>query len=31
MSRLRRSLGVPGLIRTVVRRGYRLDAVRLHG
>jgi uroporphyrinogen-III synthase len=24
MSRLRRSLGVPGLITTVVKRGYRL-------
>ena len=30
MSRLRRSLGVPGLISTVVRRGYRLNAFRLH-
>lgn len=29
ISRLRRSLDVPGLISTVVRRGYRLDAVRL--
>ncbi len=27
ISRLRRSLGVPGLITTVVRRGYRLNAV----
>lgn len=26
ISRLRRSLGVPGLIATVVRRGYRMDA-----
>jgi len=26
ISRLRRALGVPGLIETVVRRGYRLDA-----
>ncbi len=31
MSRLRRSLGVPGLISTVVRRGYRLNASRLPG
>ena len=31
MSRLRRSLDVPGLITTVVRRGYRLNAFRLHG
>lgn len=31
VSRLRRSLGVPGLIATVVRRGYRLDACRLPG
>ena len=29
MSRLRRSLGVPGLISTVVRRGYRLNASRV--
>ena len=29
MSRLRRSLDVPGLISTVVRRGYRFNAVRL--
>jgi uroporphyrinogen-III synthase len=29
VSRLRRTLGVPGLITTVVRRGYRLDAVRV--
>jgi uroporphyrinogen-III synthase len=29
MSRLRRSLAVPGLITTVVRRGYRLNATRL--
>ena len=28
MSRLRQSLGVPGLINTVVRRGYRLAGVR---
>lgn len=28
MSRLRQSLGVPGLITTVVKRGYRLNAVR---
>jgi uroporphyrinogen-III synthase len=28
MSRLRRSLGVPGLITTVVRRGYRLNVTR---
>ncbi len=28
MSRLRRSLGEPGLITTVVKRGYRLNAVR---
>lgn len=26
LSRLRRSLGVPGLLTTVVKRGYRLDA-----
>ena len=26
MSRLRRSLGVPGLITTVVKRGYRLGS-----
>ena len=31
ISRLRRSLDVPGLISTVVRRGYRLNAVRLPG
>lgn len=31
ISRLRRSLDVPGLISTVVRRGYRLNAARLHG
>jgi len=30
ISRLRRSLDVPGLISTVVRRGYRLNAARLH-
>ncbi len=30
MSRLRRSLHVPGLISTVVRRGYRLNAFRVH-
>jgi uroporphyrinogen-III synthase len=29
LSRLRRSLGVPGLITTVVKRGYRLNATRL--
>ena len=29
MSRLRRSLGVPGLISTVVKRGYRLNAARV--
>jgi uroporphyrinogen-III synthase len=29
MSRLRRSLGAPGLITTVVKRGYRLNAERL--
>lgn len=28
MSRLRQTLGVPGLIGTVVKRGYRLNAVR---
>ena len=28
MSRLRQALGVPGLITTVVKRGYRLNAVR---
>ena len=28
ISRLRRSLGVPDLVRTVVKRGYRLNAVR---
>ncbi len=27
LSRLRRALGVPGLITTVVRRGYRLNAI----
>ena len=29
MSRLRRALGVPGLITTVVKRGYRFNAVRM--
>jgi uroporphyrinogen-III synthase len=29
MSRLRKTLGVPGLISTVVKRGYRLNATRL--
>ena len=29
MSRLRRALGVPGLITTVVKRGYRLNASRV--
>ena len=29
ISRLRRTLDVPGLITTVVRRGYRLNAVRI--
>jgi uroporphyrinogen-III synthase len=29
MSRLRRSLGVPGLITTVVKRGYRFNASRV--
>lgn len=29
ISRLRRSLAVPGLITTVVKRGYRLNAVRV--
>ncbi|MFP5282242.1 MAG: uroporphyrinogen-III synthase [Actinomycetes bacterium] len=29
MSRLRRTLGMPDLITTVVKRGYRLNAVRL--
>jgi uroporphyrinogen-III synthase len=29
MSRLRRALGVPGLISTVVKRGYRLNASRI--
>lgn len=29
MSRLRRALGVPGLVTTVVKRGYRLNAVRV--
>jgi uroporphyrinogen-III synthase len=29
MSRLRRALGVPGLISTVVKRGYRLNAYRV--
>ncbi len=29
VSRLRRALGVPGLITTVVKRGYRFNAVRL--
>lgn len=28
ISRLRRSLGVPGLVKTVVKRGYRLNTVR---
>ena len=28
ISRLRRTLGVPGLVSTVVRRGYRLNATR---
>jgi uroporphyrinogen-III synthase len=27
MSRLRRSLGIPGLIATVVKRGYRFAGV----
>lgn len=31
MSRLRRALPVPGLITTVVKRGYVLNAVRLPG
>jgi uroporphyrinogen-III synthase len=31
ISRLRRTLEVPGLISTVVRRGYRLNAARLPG
>lgn len=31
ISRLRRALGVPDLIQTVTRRGYRLNAVRLGG
>ena len=30
VSRLRRTLNVPGLITTVVKRGYRFDAVRLN-
>jgi len=30
LSRLLRALGVPGLITTVVRRGYRLNAVRVN-
>lgn len=30
MSRLRRTLDVPGLIGTVVRRGYRFNGVRVH-
>ena len=29
ISRLRRTLNVPGLITTVVKRGYRLNAVRV--
>ena len=29
MSRLRRALGVPGLITTVVKRGYRFNALRV--
>ena len=29
MSRLRRALGVPGLITTVVKRGYRFNASRV--
>lgn len=29
MSRLRQALGVPGLVTTVVKRGYRLNAVRV--
>jgi uroporphyrinogen-III synthase len=29
MSRLRRALGIPGLISTVVKRGYRLNAARV--
>jgi uroporphyrinogen-III synthase len=29
ISRLRQSLGVPGLVTTVVKRGYRLNAVRV--
>lgn len=29
MSRLRQSLGVPGLVTTIVKRGYRLNAVRV--
>ena len=29
MSRLRRALGVPGLITTVVKRGYRFNAARV--
>ena len=28
MSRLRQALGVPGLVTTIVKRGYRLNAVR---
>ncbi len=31
MSRLRRALNVPGLISTVVKRGYRLNATRIPG
>ncbi len=31
MSRLRRALDLPGLITTVVRRGYRFDGVRVDG
>ena len=29
MSRLRQALGIPGLVTTVVKRGYRLNAVRV--
>ena len=31
VSRLRRALDVPGLITTVVRRGYRFNGVRING
>jgi len=31
ISRLRRTLAVPGLITTVVRRGYRMDVVPVDG